>query len=96
MLDSANDEPIGHVQFTPIDNTLRIGRLIVAPAARGQGWGRRLLLVALDHAREQGVARVQLGVLASNGPARRLYESVGFHADPDTVDAPIVLMAREV
>ncbi len=36
---------------------------------------------------------MQLGVLASNTPARRLYESLGFVADPETLDAPIVLMA---
>ncbi|GEB44226.1 hypothetical protein MTE01_01710 [Microbacterium testaceum] len=39
---------------------------------------------------------MQLGVLASNTPARRLYESLGFVADTETLDAPIVLMARNV
>ncbi|MDQ1112853.1 hypothetical protein QE418_002301 [Microbacterium testaceum] len=35
------------------------------------------------------------GVLASKAPARRLYESVGLIADPETLDAPIVFMAPE-
>jgi ribosomal protein S18 acetylase RimI-like enzyme len=96
MLDTSDGEPIGHVQLTPLDDALRIGRLIVAPPVRGQGWGRCLLLLALDHARAQGVPRAQLGVLASNAPARRLYESVGFVADPETLDAAIVLMARTI
>lgn len=96
MLDTADGEPVGHVQLTPVDGALRIGRLIVAPSVRGNGWGRRLLLLALEHARARGIRRVQLGVLASNTPARRLYESLGFVADPETLDAPIVLMARNV
>lgn len=96
MLDTSEGEPVGHVQFTPLEDALRIGRLIVAPSVRGQGWGRRLLLLTLDYARAQGVSRVQLGVLASNASARRLYESVGFVADPETLDAAIVLMARNI
>ncbi len=45
----------------PVDDALRIGRLIVAPTMRGEGWGRRLLLLGLDHARARGVSRVQWG-----------------------------------
>lgn len=96
MLDTGEGEPVGHVQLTPADDALRIGRLIVDPTVRGQGWGRRILLLALEHARARGVPRVQLGVLASNTPARRLYESLGFVADTETLDAWIVLMARNV
>ncbi len=96
MLDTEEGEPVGHVQVTPVDDALRIGRLIVDPTMRGEGWGRRLLLLALDHARARGVSRVQLGVLASNARARRLYESLGFVANPETLDAPIVLMALNV
>ncbi len=96
MLDTGDGEPVGHVQLTPVDDALRIGRLIVAPTMRGEGWGRRLLLLGLDHARARRVSRVQLGVLASNTPARRLYESLGFVADPEHLDAPIVLMARNL
>ena len=96
MLDAMGGSPVGHVQLTPIDETLRIGRLIVAPTVRGQGWGRHLLTVTLEYARELGIERVQLGVLASNTPARRLYESVGFRADPETLEEAIVFMARDV
>ncbi|WP_193755331.1 GNAT family N-acetyltransferase [Microbacterium testaceum] len=96
MLDTSDGEPVGHVQLTPVDDALRIGRLIVAPSVRGEGRGRRLLRLALDHAGARGVSRVQLGVLASNTPARRLYESLGFVADPETLDAPMMLMARDI
>ncbi|WP_153003311.1 GNAT family N-acetyltransferase [Microbacterium testaceum] len=47
MLDTGEGEPVGHVQLTPADDALRIGRLIVDPTVRGHssrhrhpgGWG---------------------------------------------------------
>lgn len=45
---------------------------------REQGLGRRLILAALDRAREIGIERVEWTVYASNQRAIRLYESVGF------------------
>jgi len=46
--------------------------------ARRTGLGARLLAHALDWAHAQGLAWVDLEVLANNGPARRLYERSGF------------------
>jgi RimJ/RimL family protein N-acetyltransferase len=45
---------------------------------RGQGLGRRLILAALERAREVGIERVELTVYVSNKRAIRLYRSVGF------------------
>lgn len=50
--------------------------------------------MTIEHASR--ASRACSGVLASKAPARRLYESVGFAADLETLDAPIVLMAPEV
>ena len=53
----------------------------VQPAMRGQGVGRELLLKAIALAREMpGLRQVNLAVGATNLPALRLYESVGFRA----------------
>lgn len=53
----------------------------VAPAARGTGLARALLQAALARAAAMpGLRQVNLGVHASNEPARRLYESLGFVA----------------
>jgi [ribosomal protein S18]-alanine N-acetyltransferase len=52
--------------------------LAVAPAARGQGIGRRLVETVLADATQWGAAAVFLEVRASNEAARRLYESIGF------------------
>jgi ribosomal protein S18 acetylase RimI-like enzyme len=52
--------------------------LYVRDAARGSGLGRALTLAALDRARARGCRRVELDVNTENGPALRLYESLGF------------------
>jgi ribosomal protein S18 acetylase RimI-like enzyme len=49
----------------------------VAPAWRGQGLGRALLLTSLGAFHEQGVPRAALGVHGQNDRAIGLYESVG-------------------
>jgi RimJ/RimL family protein N-acetyltransferase len=50
----------------------------VDPVARGQGLAGRLVLAARDWARERGVRRLMLWVVATNEPARRVYEAAGF------------------
>lgn len=51
--------------------------LVVAPAARRKGLGKRLLEALLDSARETK-SSVFLEVRESNAPARALYENAGF------------------
>jgi ribosomal protein S18 acetylase RimI-like enzyme len=45
---------------------------------RGQGIGSKLIARTLTAAKELGLERVELDVYASNQPAIRLYEKVGF------------------
>jgi ribosomal protein S18 acetylase RimI-like enzyme len=45
---------------------------------RRQGIGKRLIVQTLEAAKERGLERVELDVYASNQPAIRLYEKVGF------------------
>lgn len=53
--------------------------MYVAPPYRGRHLGRRLLTVALDHARTlAGIRQVQLAVSEAAPEARKLYESCGF------------------
>ena len=51
--------------------------MYVRPQARGAGIGRRLALAVIAHAR-QHVELIQLTVVSSNEPARRLYAKLGF------------------
>ncbi|HIC79978.1 MAG TPA: GNAT family N-acetyltransferase [Kiloniellaceae bacterium] len=61
----------------------------VRPAARRQGFGGRLLDVALEHARGlEGVTSVRLSVSAAAPKARVLYERAGFRVwgrEPDAL-----------
>jgi RimJ/RimL family protein N-acetyltransferase len=50
----------------------------IHPRWQGKGLGRVMTQAALDWAKEAGLAQVNLTVFASNGRARKLYESLGF------------------
>jgi ribosomal protein S18 acetylase RimI-like enzyme len=50
----------------------------VAPEARRQGVGRRLIASVVTWAQEQEASFIELWVTETNDPARRLYESCGF------------------
>jgi ribosomal protein S18 acetylase RimI-like enzyme len=55
--------------------------LYVAPEARQTGAGRALMLAAHEHARQQGVARLDLSTAKTNHGAQALYESLGWVRD---------------
>jgi ribosomal protein S18 acetylase RimI-like enzyme len=50
----------------------------VLPPCRGRGVGRSLALAAIERAWAAGLERVELEVFASNEPALRLYQKLGF------------------
>ena len=52
--------------------------VFVSPRFRGHGIARALVERAVDHARANGVQRVNLTVFVPNAAAVRLYESLGF------------------
>lgn len=55
--------------------------MYVAPRARNQGAGRRLLDAAIDQARSwPGIEQIQISVTDAAETARRMYEAAGFQA----------------
>jgi ribosomal protein S18 acetylase RimI-like enzyme len=54
--------------------------VFVDESARGNGHGRTLVTAAIQRARSRGCARIQLDANRDNGPAIKLYESLGFRA----------------
>jgi ribosomal protein S18 acetylase RimI-like enzyme len=52
--------------------------IIVDPAHRGQGTGRRLLDATLAELEARGAPRVLLSTAERNAAAQRLFESAGF------------------
>jgi GNAT superfamily N-acetyltransferase len=63
-------------------------RMYVAEAASGKGVGRKLLMAAIERARQiTFISKVNLTVAEHNARAVRLYESAGFRAFSREVDA---------
>jgi RimJ/RimL family protein N-acetyltransferase len=53
--------------------------MYVAPEARNLGLGQALITACIDYAKQQdGVRRINIGVTAGNGGARKLYRRNGF------------------
>lgn len=59
--------------------------LVVAPTARGQGIGSRLLAAAKRWARDRRLEYLELNVLSQNSAALRLYEAQDFYESSRTL-----------
>jgi ribosomal-protein-alanine N-acetyltransferase len=68
----------GYILFWHVADELHLLNVAVAPAARRRGVGRALVLDLLAYAQGSAAAKVLLEVRASNEPAIRLYEGLGF------------------
>ncbi len=53
--------------------------VVIAPACRQQGWGKRLIAHLESWARERGLRRLQLLADRDNKIAHRFYEQAGWH-----------------
>ena len=90
----AGERPCGFLTLrrsSPGENALRLGFILVDPARRGQGLGRRMLELASRYAFEVwGASQVSLGVFEHNEPARRCYRACGFResGEAETLSLP--------
>jgi ribosomal protein S18 acetylase RimI-like enzyme len=64
--------------------------LYVVPDRRGQGLGRALMETAMDAARQEGAAHIDLGTAEDDRAARALYEKLGFTNREGKPDGPIM------
>ncbi|MFE2298652.1 GNAT family N-acetyltransferase [Streptomyces sp. NPDC059445] len=77
----ADGRLVGHasLRLAADGMSARLGRVLVAPDARGQGYGSALLTLVLTFGFARlGLERVELGVFSHNDSAVRLYERLGF------------------
>ena len=75
-----DDCPVaGFCAFWLVFDEIHINNLALRPQFRAQGIGTALLHHVLAEARKLGARRATLEVRASNDPARRLYERLGFY-----------------
>ncbi|HEX6442710.1 MAG TPA: helix-turn-helix domain-containing GNAT family N-acetyltransferase [Stellaceae bacterium] len=72
-------EPVGSVALVAETDTIgRLRLLLVEPATRGCGLGRRLVEECLGFARQAGYCKVVLSTFNVLIAARRIYEAAGF------------------
>lgn len=64
------------------DRLGEVKRVFVAPAARGRGLGRRLVLEVERHARQHAITVLRLDTRADLIEARTLYSSLGYREVP--------------
>ena len=62
--------------------TLELAKMAVSPAARGRGYGDRLVEAAIDFARQSGARTLMLVSNSRLGPALALYRKHGFRDVP--------------
>ena len=73
---------IGHIllRFPSEDKSvIRFGFVIVDDSKRGKGYGKQMLRLAIDYAKQElGAQKITLGVFCDNHSAVECYKSVGF------------------
>lgn len=81
----AEDEtgPLGTARLIARGTIAKIGRVAVMPRARGTGLGRRIMLAALEAARQDGFAEA---MLESQVSVIGFYEGLGFVAEGSDYD----------
>ena len=80
-LDPESGKPVGHASLLvdPNAGMMRLGCVLLDPAARGRGMGHELIRTAVRTGFETTeLPAMKLGVYAHNVSARRVYESLGF------------------
>lgn len=76
---------------------VHIGRILVSPHCRGQGYGRRLCQLLITAAvQATGAGKVTLRVYRDNQTALQLYQSLGFTEDHIHSDADMLWMYWQV
>ena len=73
---------VGHIMLRYPDSSkvvIRFGFVIVDDQLRGKGYGKEMLQLAIQKAKQEyGAERITLGVFDNNPSALHCYESVGF------------------
>jgi ribosomal protein S18 acetylase RimI-like enzyme len=73
---------------SPAENIAAVGNVFTLPTMRGQGLGKLTTAAVLKQLFEDGITRVVLNVKASNSPARRVYEGLGFRVHSEFIEGP--------
>ncbi len=91
LVAEAAGEVVGCVAYEPWDAPrCRMKRMIVAPAHRGKGVGRKLAVAILEAAKAAGFTQMCLDTTPPMAAARALYRDLGFTTYEPDYTAPCV------
>jgi ribosomal protein S18 acetylase RimI-like enzyme len=87
----AEGQPLGCIALRPMTEPRRceMKRLYVAPAGRGSGLGRSLMLAIINAAKAIGYRELWLDTLPSMAEAQGLYRAAGFEPAEPYYDTPV-------
>lgn len=76
------EDIIGSYRLTkkdfPLEHIMMLSRVVIADRHQNQGHGYRMLVTAIQYAREQGVVRLELMAEEDNPSAIAVYQKCGF------------------
>ncbi len=78
LADDGQAVAYGEVWHDAEEDEAELARIIVDPARRNEGLGRRLIVLLTGEARQAGFEAVWLRVLPSNAAAQAAYRAAGF------------------
>lgn len=78
LLGLLDDRPVGMLRLGRYEHEADITAFGVLPEHQGHGYGRQMLLDAIDLLLAEGWARIMIDVVIENRNALRLYQSCGF------------------
>lgn len=74
-----NQQILGYAFVMTVLDEATLLNITIDPDEQGHGYGRQLLQYLKAILKDKGIYSLFLEVRMSNAPARRLYESEGFH-----------------
>ena len=86
--------PLGFGQFWPrSEHTVHLGRILVSPTSRGNGFGKILCTLLISEAlKATNAERITLRVYRDNAKGLAIYSNLGFLNDESENDKDVMLM----
>ncbi|MDL2258286.1 ribosomal protein S18-alanine N-acetyltransferase [Eubacteriales bacterium OttesenSCG-928-K08] len=78
VLEAPDGALMGYIGMWLILREAHVTNVAVLPQYRRQGWGRKIMLFAMEDANDKGARQMTLEVRESNIAAQAMYEKLGF------------------
>jgi ribosomal protein S18 acetylase RimI-like enzyme len=96
VVERHDGKTVGHFDVTVVGHVARLGRIIIDPRLRGQGYAVPLVTLAVERAQQVGASTARLNVVANNTPAVRAYRRAGFDAVAGFESPGIIAMTKRI